>query len=203
MNNVLIGTFAGLVGAKAANAGWPFSTDEQDKVDQLQAFQRPIYELLEQLRFTDTPNALGVYSKMQILKGGKEDSDVVLSYLSVYIDPCQKLMESLAPKLQLPSTEDQDKARTLSLLMKGHIAELNQAIKTMKAKDQEREVREVMETLADYLKLVATKFEVKPFIPVRPLTDAELFGPLGCEFWGKKRAEGSNACIDKEAAPSP
>ena len=106
-------------------------------------------------------------------------------------------MESLAPKLKLATSEAQDKAKTLSLLMKGHIAELNQAIVAMKASDQQKEVDEVFETLADYLKLVSTAYEVKPFIPTRPLTDAELFGPLGCEFWGKKRAEGSNACIDK------
>ena len=197
--NVIAGTFASLVATKitAANAGWPFSAEEQDKLDAIQAFQRPVYELFDQLRPTNIPNPIGVYSNTQFLKGNKEDSDVVLSYVSVYIDPCQKAMEALAPKLQL-AEEDQKNIVIQSKLMKGHIAELNQAIVALSAKDQAREVQEVMETLAEYLRLASTKYAVKPFIPSRPLTDAELFGPLGCEFWGKKRAEGSNACVEIE-----
>ena len=68
----------------------------------------------------------------------------------------------------------------------------------MDAKEQAKEVDEVRETLAEFLKLAGTKYEVAPFKPIRPLTDKELFGPLGCEFWGKKRIPGSNACAPIE-----
>ena len=112
----------------------------------------------------------------------------------------QIAMAAIAPKLKL-AEEDQKKAELQPLLLKGHIAELNQAITSMSVKDQLREVEEVQETLATFLKLAGTKYDVKAFIPARPLSDAELFGPLGCEFWGKKRAPGSNACIDKDPVP--
>jgi hypothetical protein len=194
---VLLGTFFVLAGGiSKVNAGL-FSSEEQDLVDEICKFQKPIAELLYQLRPSDTPNAVGVYSTNRILKGGKEDSDVVLSYMEVHIKPCQRLMEKLASNLKLQSEEDQKKAEIQPLLMKGHIAELTQAIQAMKAESQEREVEEVQETLAEFLKLASTKYNVTPYVSPRPLSDAELFGPLGCEFWGKKRVEGSNACIEK------
>jgi len=108
-------------------------------------------------------------------------------------------MEKVAANLKLPSEEDQKKIEVLPLLMKGHIAELTQAIQSMQAPAQEREVAEVQETLADFLKLAATKYVITPYVAPRPLSDAELFGPLGCEFWGKKRIEGSNACAWTES----
>lgn len=58
-----------------------FESEEQSLVNRISKFQAPVNELLDMLRPTDTPNAVGVYSKVQILKGGKEDSDVVLNYL--------------------------------------------------------------------------------------------------------------------------
>jgi hypothetical protein len=130
----------------------------------------------------------------KVLKGGKEDSDVVLTYMETYIKPCQQKMSLVAPKLGLADA-DQKRAEILPQLMKGHIIELTQAIKEQKAESQAREVEEVQETLAEFLKLASSKFTVLPYVATRPLTDSELFGPLGCEFWGKQRVPGSNACI--------
>lgn len=178
--------------AKRANAGI-FTSFEQDLVNEIASFQKPIAELLDQLNPTEMPNAIGVYTNVQLLKGGKEDSQVVLNYLETYIKPCQKKMEELA-KISKLNTDSQEKLETLPLLMKGHIVELREAIKDMSADLQSREVKEIQETLSNYLGLLTTKYEVQFLKPYRPLSDAELFGPLGCEFWGKKRIEGSNQC---------
>ena len=107
-------------------------------------------------------------------------------------------MEKISKLIQLPTSEEQKNIEVLPLLMKGHIAELTQAIQIQKADFQAKEVQEVQETLADFLKLVSVKYTVQPYIPIRPLSDSELFGPLGCEFWGKKRVVGSNQCIVNE-----
>ena len=180
-----------------AHAGL-FTSHEQDVINEISSYQRPVNELLDQLKPSNVPNAIGVYSNTQVLKGSKEDSDVVLLYLEGYIKPCQVKMEKIAKSLQLSNPEEQKKVEVLPLLMKGHIAELSQAIIAQKAEFQAREVQEVQETLADFLKLASMKYDVQPYIPVRPLSDAELFGPLGCEFWGKKRVVGSNQCIIKD-----
>ena len=195
--SIVSGSLISLLGFQLkANAGF-FTSNEQDQIDEIAKFQKPIFELLDQLKPVSIPNAIGVYSTTQVLKGGKEDSDVVLSYLEVYIKPLQRLMESVAGKLKL-EPEDQKKVELQPLLLKGHIAELTQAIQSQKAVDQEREVEEVFETLGEFLKLASTKYSVTPYVPPRPLSDAELFGPLGCGFWGKKRVEGSNACVWNE-----
>ncbi len=57
----------------------------------------------------------------------------------------------------------------------------------------------MQETLAEFIKLAATNpnYEVTPYTVSRPLSDKELYGPLGCEWWGKVRVPGSNACIPK------
>jgi len=89
----------------------------------------------------------------------------------------------------------------LPSLMKGHILELTDAIKKQKAEPMRKEVEEVRETLAEFLKLSASKYEVEPYRPARQISDKELFGPLGCEFWGKKRVPGSNACAPNEEPP--
>ena len=60
-------------------------------------------------------------------------------------------------------------------------------------------IKQVQETLDEFLKVASAKYKVKPFLPTRPLTDKELFGPLGCEFYGKQRVIGSNACIEISA----
>jgi hypothetical protein len=180
-----------------AHAGL-FTSYEQDVINEISSFQRPVAELYDQLKPSYVPNAIGVYSNTQVLKGGKDDSDVVLLYLEGYIKPCQIKMEKISKLIQLPTSEEQKKIEVLPLLMKGHIAELTQAIQIQKADFQAREVQEVQETLADFLKLVSVKYTVQPYIPIRPLSDSELFGPLGCEFWGKKRVVGSNQCIVNE-----
>lgn len=183
--------------ARNANAGF-FQSDEQDQIDQISSFQRPIFELLDQLRPAVVPNTVGVYAQTQVLKGGKEDSDVVLNYLETYIKPCQSKMADAAPKLKLANPVDQARIEVLPLLMKGHILELGQAIKEMKADSQGKEVEEVTETLAEYLKLSSSKYSVTAYVSPRPLTEKDYLGPLGCEFWGKKRIEGSNACANVE-----
>lgn len=149
---------------------------------------------------------------------------MVAGYLYNYIQPCQKAMQAAASKLKLPNADDQKMLETQALLMLGHIAELNAAITKMDATEQGKEVKEVQETLGEFLRLSATNpaYQVFPFIAPRVLSDNELFGrfpfflllpfsflftrhhliykgPLGCEFWGKKRVPGSNACFDPNA----
>lgn len=106
-------------------------------------------------------------------------------------------MDAAAKVLKVPSKEDQEKLQTLPLLMKGHILELTQAINEGTATAQSKEVEEIQETLADFLKILSTSYKVDVYRPPRPLTEKDYLGPLGCEFWGKKRIEGSNACTDK------
>jgi hypothetical protein len=110
-------------------------------------------------------------------------------------------MEKLVPKLKLDNSENLDRIKVLPALMKGHIFELTQAIDEMKSSSQLKEVEEVQETLAEFLKIASITYKVTPYIPIRPLNDAELFGPLGCEFWGKKRVPGSNACTEVPQNP--
>lgn len=181
--------------SRSARAGL-FTSEEQDQIERIGSFQRPIFELLDQLRPSVVPNTVGVYAQTQVLKGGKEDSDVVLNYLETYIKPCQSKMLEAAPKLKLVNAADQTRIELLPQLMMGHILELNQAIKDMKADSQAREVEEVTETLAEYLKLASSKYVVNVYVAPRALTEKEYLGPLGCEFWGKKRIEGSNACAN-------
>lgn len=167
----------------SAKAGL-FLSDEQEAVNSLAIFQKPVYDLLEQLRA----------GKNQVLKGGVEDSNVVQQNLNIYIVPLQAKMAEVAPKLKLKDAASQTRIELLPLLMKGHILELTQAVKEGKAPSQFKEVEEVQETLAEYLKLASSKYTVAEFIPPRPFTDAEFFGPFGCEYWGKKRVEGTNKC---------
>lgn len=49
---------------------------------------------------------------------------------------------------------------------------------------QAKEVAEVQETLAEFLKLASSKYPVVAFVPPRPMTDKEFFGLFGCEYWG-------------------
>lgn len=112
----------------------------------------------------------------------------------------------------------------LPQLMLGHILELQQAIQAQNAVDQRKEVQEVLETLTEYLGLVKQGgYEVQEYIrPGKAVknaynegkdasngseddgdmkavpNDKELFGPLSCEWWGKVRVEGSNACTEKK-----
>jgi hypothetical protein len=118
----------------------------------------------------------------------------VRNYLSGYFQPLQLKMAAAAPKLKLADDEAQKRTEILPALMKGHLLELDVAIGTYVIKNMAKEVEEIQETLAEFLKLASLKYKVTPYVPTRPLSDKELFGPLGCEFWGKVRVEGSNAC---------
>lgn len=179
-----------------SQASW-FPSNEQRMVDQISICQKPVQDLLDQLRPMEIPNAIGVYSQTQLLRGGKEDSAVVQNYLDTYIKPCQQRMEKASSILETTSEEDKQGLHNLPLLMKGHILELQQAIQSEKASEQEKEVEEVRETLADFLKIASRKYEFQPYAPNRPLTEKDIFGPLGCEFWGKSRIPGSNKCEDR------
>ena len=176
-----------------AKAGF-FTSNVQDQINEIATYRKPITELLDQLSPSLIPNSIGVYGNTQILKGGKADSDVVLNYVETYIVPCQAKMTEVAPMMKL-QPELQSKVEILPLLMKGHILELRQAIAEEKADFQAKEVGEVQETLEDFLKLASSKYAVTSYnTPSKQMTDAEMFGPFGCEFWGKKRVEGSNKC---------
>eukprot|EP00981_Chlorochromonas_danica_P002819 scaffold549_cov174-Ochromonas_danica.AAC.3 len=182
-------------GSTVAHAGW-FDSAEQSQVNEISEFQKPISTLSDQLHPSLQPNPIGLYTKVQLLRGGKEDSTVVYNYLVHYIQPLQELMTKASSGIHLKDAEAQKQLETLPLLMKGHILELQQAIQSEKAEEQTREVEEIQETLGDFLKVVSSEYQVTPYIPNRQLSDKELFGPLSCEFWGMKRAEGSNTCIE-------
>jgi len=181
----------------AARAGL-FQSSEQDELDSIGSAQRYIAELLDNLKPMPVNNPVGISIQTQVLKGGKEDSDVVRNYMEVYIKPLQLAMAKLAPRLKLDDSAATERISILPALMKGHILELTEAIDKQVASEQAKEVEEVQETLAEYLKIASAKYNVNRYIPIRPLSDAELFGPLGCEFWGKKRVPGSNACAPNE-----
>ena len=169
--------------SNTARAGL-FLSDEQESIDSIAIFQKPVYDLIEQLRA----------GKNQVLKGGVEDSNVVQQNVNIYIVPLQAKMLETSPKLKLGNPADQARIELLPLLMKGHILELVQAVKDGKAQSQFKEVEEVQETLQEFLKLASIKYTVAAFVPPRPFTDAEFFGPFGCEYWGKRRVEGTNKC---------
>ena len=136
------------------------------------------------------------------MKGSKEDADVVTTYLYTYISPMQNKMEQVAKNLKLPQEADQTRVEILPALMKGHMIELQQAIKELKFDDMAKEVEEVQETLGEFLKLASNAYSVNPFVATRPLSDSELFGPLSCGFYGKVRVPGSNACASPDAIAS-
>lgn len=185
--------------SKKASAFDFFPSKEQQDVDAVSAFQKPVYEVLNQLRPYDTPNALGVYSKQQLLKGGQDDSNVVLLYLINYITPLQTKMAEVAGGLKLEGSS-QERVELLPKLMLGHTLELKAAVKSLKAEEQLKEVEEVWETLQEFLKLSSSKYKVTQYVDVKQISDADLYGPFGCGFYGKKRAEGSNACVDPAEA---
>ncbi len=122
------------------------------------------------------------------------------TYEEVYIKPLQNAMEKSVSIIKLNDDEQQKRLQILPQLMKGHILELDQAITSLSAKEQEKEVEEIVETLNEYLNLVKNQYEVVMYQPVKALSDNALFGPLGCEFYGKQRVPGSNACMVPEDA---
>lgn len=176
-----------------------FDSKEQNLINEISNSRGIIFELYDNLRVTDVISPIGTVSKQQLLKGGKEDSNVVLNYLENYIKPMAKSLEEVSKLIDLTNEDDNKRLKLLPQLMKGHILELQQAIQSQSSSDQEREVEEVQDTLNEFLKLAATnqKYHVDVFTPTRPLTEKELLGPFGCDFWGKKRIEGTNTCVDK------
>ena len=193
-----------LSASSAANAGFPnlFPSAEQVALNDVSAYQKDVNEVIDMLKPTQQVDALGQYSVRQILKDSKEDCDVVANYMERKIKPMQVKMQALAPKLKTGSEESRSRLEILPALMKGHIIELTQAVEKMSSTDELKELEEVQETLAEFLKISSGTYDVQPYTPVRPLTDKELYGPLGCEFWGKKRVPGSNACYVPDPASS-
>ena len=196
--------FAVAGGQAPANAALRFlPSQEQSGVDQLVRYQRPIVELGDQLKPTLMANPVGIWVEQQMLKDSAEDSAVVLVNMETYIKPMLKQMETLAPLIakRMGTTAEQERVVVLPQLMKGHILELTQAIKQQSSKEEAKETDEIIETLGEFLKLSREGgLDVEPFVPIRALTDKELFGPLGCEFWGRTRIPGSNTCAPE---PSP
>ena len=181
------------------------ASSAQSQLDQIADYQRPIISLSDSLKPTLQPNAVGTYVELQLLKDGREDAAVVLTTMETYIKPLQKKMAALAPALSesLDSQTDKERVVVLPQLMQGHILELEEAIKTQQAKSELKEVEEVSETLSEFLKLgKSAKLEVEPFVPTRPLSDKDLFGPLGCEWWGRERILGSNSCAPEQEVDS-
>lgn len=188
----LISTFAGPSISKAFDLDL-FPSESQQSIYNVAAYRKQVKELMYMLKPNPQINAVGVSANIQLLKDTKEDSDVVSNYMEQVIKPLQMKMTIAAPKLKLDE-ENQKRVEILPALMKGHILELTQAISQISAKEQLKEVEEVEETLEEFLTLASSKYKVPDFLPFKPLGDKELFGPLGCEFYGKKRVEGSNAC---------
>eukprot|EP01031_Cornospumella_fuschlensis_P023229 gene23229-28215_t len=192
-------------------ASW-FPSSEQKEVNEINAYEKPVTELYEELTPRMQPNSIGIFMKMQTLKGGKDDSDVVQVYMDNYLKPMQKKMALNSQHVKLAKEDDQKRLELLPQLMQGHLLELQQAIQSQNAVDQRKEVEEVLETLTEYLGLVKLGgYEVQEYVQPgaglsggmgesgKPLAnDKELFGPLSCEWWGKVRVEGSNACTEKK-----
>ncbi|CAM9499484.1 unnamed protein product [Choristocarpus tenellus] len=114
----------------------------QEKVTMAAKFLQPVNKLEQDLR-------------SGALKGGADDSAVVLRYIEAYLQPLRDTMLEAVPLLQLSAKGSKERADTLPLLMKGHIIELKMACKTGDPKEQLKEVEEVKETLEEFLSLVA------------------------------------------------
>lgn len=169
-----------------ANALFGFGENkskEQLAVEALAGYRAPVADVIRQL-------------KAQELRGGRDDSAVVTNYAKKYFEPLQADMAQLAKGLKL-AEEDQKKAETQPLLMKGHLLELAQACAAGDAKEQLEEMEEVQETLDDFLKLAATKYTVPEMLLGRAATSVEYYSIFGCEFWGLKNKPDSNVCEPK------
>ena len=121
-----LGILVSLVTTQRANAF--FESEGQLLVNDISKYQRPVSDLVSQLQPTEQPNAVGVYAKSQMLKGGREDSAVVLGYLSTYINPLQKAMAKAVNSKKFDIPENNDRLKVLPGLMLGHSLELKQAI---------------------------------------------------------------------------
>ncbi|CAM9731474.1 unnamed protein product [Ectocarpus sp. 4 AP-2014] len=131
--------------------------------------------------------------KAGALKGGPEDSVVVLRVLEVYLEPMQEEMLKVAPLMQLAGRESRERVKLLPLIMKGHLLELKAACGTKDAKEQLEEVQEVRETLDEFIALAKTRYEIAPLDP-EGAPDGDQLGIFGCSFYGMKRTDGSSRC---------
>ncbi len=79
--------------------------------------------------------------------------------------------------------------------------ELQQAIEEQKADFQAREVREMQETLEEFLALAGTAgYQVaRPYTTPEPITYSKMYGPLySCEARGGTAIAGSSKCAGEE-----
>lgn len=94
------------------------------------------------------PAAVLTQLKEKKLKGGADDSAVVVRYADSIYKPMQERLVALAPQIKLPAEgegaeEKQKRLETLPFLLKGHLLELAAACRSGDAKEQlqEMEVR--------------------------------------------------------------
>ncbi|KAG5185902.1 hypothetical protein JKP88DRAFT_207569 [Tribonema minus] len=174
-------TAAAVVAPGPAHALFGSSDPTQTSIEELARYTVQVDKLISDL-------------KSKNLKGGPEDSLVVFRTMKTYFDPLQATMAKAAPTLGLAGQEQQERAVTLSLLMKGHLLELTAACTAQNAGEQLKETEEVQETLEEFLKLAGTKYKIPTYAPPRSATPAEYYGAFGCEAWGQKRMPNSNSC---------
>mmetsp|Transcript_1244 Transcript_1244/g.1656 ORF Transcript_1244/g.1656 Transcript_1244/m.1656 type:complete len:242 (-) Transcript_1244:200-925(-) len=174
------GVLSGSSRSEAIFGFGPSKSQEQKNVEEIAKYRVPVEKVVKEL-------------KSKQLRGGPDDSFVVINYLKTYYDPMQVKMVEVAKTLNLEA-EKQKKIETLPLLMKGHLLELQQACVAQSAKDQLEEMEEVEETLAEFLTLAQSKYNIPELVDSRSATPEEYFGAFGCEFWGLKRRKDSNYC---------
>ncbi|CEM37397.1 unnamed protein product [Vitrella brassicaformis CCMP3155] len=164
----------------------PFFESEEQKIE------RAVGEIADY-----RPYVLKILDKLKTgkLKGGTYDSGTVANFLGIYYRPMQEKMETLSAKIDLEDTTKTERLRLLPLLLKGHLAELREAVISQRPERQLEEVEEVGETLNEFLTLASAKYTIPP-IPVPPDFNPEkdYYGIFGCEFWGKRRLPESNRC---------
>ncbi len=69
---LLTGIVASNIHISPAQAFSIFPSTEQSTVNTIASFQKPVYELYDNLRPSEVPNPIGVYMTQQILKGGTD-----------------------------------------------------------------------------------------------------------------------------------
>ena len=79
-----------------------------------------------------------------------------------------------------------ERIELLPKLMLGHTLELKDAIESLKADDQLPGGDGGLETLQEFLRLASTKYNVVEYVDIKQISDKDLLGPLGCEFWNKR-----------------
>lgn len=149
-------------------------------------------QVLEVAQYSLVVNKVEEDLRAGALKGGAEDSAVVVRILETFLKPMQQTMAKAAPAMRLAGRENVERVKLLPLLMKGHLLELEEACEAGSAKDQLREVEEVKETVDEFLALAKSRYEVTAKAPTSP--EGDQLGIFGCTFYGLKRVEGTNTC---------